>query len=599
MGWGRVAGIMASSDPVSLASTVKPPQENPLLLERLGWLVVAALLVGALAMGRMYHLTIVQGAMWYERSEQNFLRPRPISPPRGVIVDRVGQPLAENRPVFDVAVRRYRHPNVEVIHAMAALRKASPQPLLRETQEVLESRPAWRPVEVLRGLPPAEAIPLLERVGAWDSLESSLRYQRHYPAGRAAAQLVGYLRQIPGEQLEERLRRGYLREDLVGWTSLELALEDELRGRLGRELEHSDALHRVLESELDEPARPGATVHLTLDRRLQQHAYELLRRTGRPSSLVALDPRQGAIVALVSWPSFDPNTRRFEGSDTEWNRAMRTPTAPASTLKVFSALAILESGRHESATYHCGGFFQFPNYARRFHCDHRSGCGSLTLAEALQRSCNVYFFRGANEIGGERLLEVYRRFGLGAPTGAGADGLGPEASGTLHGGGRALGGDVIMAAIGQGQVSATPIQMARALAALANGGLLHQPHIVQKLVQADGTVVRPARAASQQVRLAPEHRAAIIRGMRDVVRRAPGTAVRVGFDPAWEVAGKTGTAERAGSTDAWFFCFAPASAPRIVVVVRVEEGGAGSQAAAPLARDFLREWFAGDPSVTE
>jgi len=578
-------------DEEAAPSAGRLPAENPLLLRRMGALFLTVVLLALVISTRLVVMTVWQGAYWLERAEGNFLKPKAISPPRGVIVDRHGDPLAVNLPVFDLRIRRYRQPRHEIVEAMAELRNLSGRPLLSTTQRVLDTWPAWRPIDLLRGLKPTEAIPLLERVGAWSSMEAELRYMRHYPAGRTTAHLLGYLRRIPPEQWERRQGRGYLPNDLVGWTGLESGAEELLRGRLGREVLMSDALSRELDRSVSDTAKPGARLELTLDLGMQQTAYELLAKGGRPGSVVAIDPRNGAILTLASFPAFDPETRSLLPGDTEWHGALRTATAPASTMKMFTAIAMLEAGLPGEGRYFCGGSFKFDYYNRRFHCDHREGCGSLDLRQALQRSCNVFFFRGANSLGGARMREIYERFGFGRPTGFATDeGLGPESAGSLLAGARTYPADVIMASIGQGQVSATTLQLARAVAALANGGTLYRPYLIQGAFGPDGFPIRRAEPTGERIALNPLHRQAVVAGLRAVMQPG-GTASRAGFDPAWQVAGKTGTAERADKTDAWFACFSPAEAPRVVIVVRVEEAGHGSQGAAPIARDVMQRFY--------
>jgi penicillin-binding protein 2 len=568
------------------------PHENPALQRRFLIAGGLALLFGLVVLLRLYHLTYLSGDFWLAKAESNFLKPRDISPPRGVILDGDGVPLALNRPVFDIKIRRYGQKRGDIIAAMKTLAEQTDRQLLATPARVLVSSPSWRQIDLIRGLPPQEAAPIMERIGAHSCLEAELRYQRHYPLGRAAAQVVGYLRQIPGEQMESRLEAGYRRDDLVGWTGLESGWEEYLRGQRGRELLTADALNRPKDLELDEQATPGNTVSLTLSARLQNRAYELLEAQDTPGSIAAINPKTGAILALASYPTFDPNTRRFAADDTEWNRALRTATAPGSTIKVLSAVAFLEEGKPDKGSYYCGGYFKFPNYNRKFHCDHRQGCGRLRLESAIQRSCNVYFYRGSNAVGGNYLEAVYRRFGLGAISGFTVEQhLDYEVPGSLHAGGAAYPADVIMAGIGQGQVAATPLQMAVATAAIANGGVVYIPYLVEEVKNAEDERVFRRLPRGRRVRLDSPHQKQIVSGMRAVVQQSGGTAFKAQFPRSWDAAGKTGSAERADVTDSWFICFAPASDPQIALAVRIEEGGHGSEAAVPITRDLLTTYF--------
>jgi penicillin-binding protein 2 len=551
-------------------------------------LFLLAALLASIALARVWVLAVAQGDFWLDRAEGNFLQPRAIDPPRGLILDRQGEPLAINLPVFDFGISRYRHTSDEIRAALAEIRRLVPGRTIPSDAEVMAVRPAWREKRLLTGLEPEEALPLLEAMGQWDFIRAYRRHRRHYPLGRAAAHVVGYLRGIPPERLDEFQEKGYRRDDLVGWTGVERAWEESLRGNLGEEKRERDALDRELSVELARAAVPGANLYLALDARVQRAASEALQ--GRRGAAVALDPKTGGILAMASEPAFDPNTRVLLSGDSEFNRALRSPLAPASSFKIFSAVAMLEAGVPKDGRYHCGGAYYLPNWSKAFHCGHREGHGWINLRDMLKTSCNIYIYRGAREVGASRLIEVFDRFGFGKPTGLAAEGF-QESSGALPAPGTMLPGEVILAGIGQGRIAATPIQMAAAVGAFANGGAWREPHFAERVENLSGEILWQRQPTSHRIQLLPSHRAKIIEGMRAVCQERGGTAFAAKFDPAWDAAGKTGSAQRKTISDAWFAGFAPARAPEIVVVVRVEEAGGGGTEAGPIARAMLAAWF--------
>jgi penicillin-binding protein 2 len=567
---------------------VEPSEDVALHGRLLGLFAFASLMAGVVLL-RLWWLTIHQGEEWLARAEANFLQPSAIDPPRGVILDRHGEPLAVNQPSYDIGLVRYRQRDADLLKALRRIEElAPPGSRLPLPDDVLSSRPAWKEKRLLSGLSPEEALPILEAMGEWEFLRASPRHKRFYPLGRAAAHALGYLRGAPAGREEEFAEKGYRPEDLIGWTGVEAAWEESLRGDLGREVRERDALNREHGVDLEQPAIPGATLYLALDARVQRAAYDAIG--GRRAAAIAIDPRSGGIIALVSSPSFDPNTRALEAGDSELNRATSTALAPASTFKVFSAVAMLENGIPSDGTYYCGGYHQLPNWKPKFYCDHRAGCGTVDLAHMLKVSCNVFAYKGADKLGAHRLIEVYERFGFGRPTGLMESTLG-EANGALPSPNSMSRGETILAGIGQGRVTVSPIQMAVAMGAIANGGMLYRPWLAERLEDIDGDAQWKRQPDGQRIRFERSHRARLLEGMRLACQERGGTAFGAGFDPAWDVAGKTGSAQRKTISDAWFAGFAPARDPEIVVVVRVEESGGGGAQAAPVAKKMLEAWF--------
>jgi len=568
-----------------------PPGDDLALHERLvilgGLFVLIAGIVGA----RLVLLMVVQAPTWREKAEANFLHTSDIAPVRGAILDRTGALVAVNRPVYDIALLRYRMNDVEAADAYRAIAQLVPtDSSLPTVEKVLAARPTWRPVPLLRNLSPEAALPLLESGGDLPGLRVTRSWRRSYPLGRASAPWIGYLKRLGDDPDDEQRALGYQPGDWIGSTGLESAWEASLRGIAGWEWRTKDALERDRDVDVARDPRPGDTLELTIDARVQRAAYAAL--DGRPGAVVAMDPRDGAILAMISSPSFDPETRVVGPGDSAMNRVTASALAPASTIKIFSALAFLAEGIAPEREFSCEGSYRPPGWDRAFYCDNRQGHGMVNMREMLQTSCNVYVYKAMREVGARRLESVLRDVGMGAPTGfAKNERFGAEATGTVPKAAGLPAGEVLMFGIGQGRFATTPLQLAAATSAFANGGTWRRPYLAARLLNGAGETDWQHEPASHPIAISAAHRAIVLDGMRRVCQQPGGTAYAAHFPSAWDVAGKTGTAEREDDPDAWFIGFAPARAPEIVVVVRVEKGGHGGAQAAPIARSVLNAWF--------
>jgi penicillin-binding protein 2 len=431
--------------------------------------------------------------------------------------------------------------------------------------------------------------------------------QRVYPTNRFAAHLLGYVREVNDEQLRQgRYRRG----DMVGQTGLERLLDDHLRGRDGGESFEVDALGQQLGIIQRTEPTPGAEVITTVDRRLQEAAERAM--DGHAGAVVVMDPRNGDVLAMVSTPAFDID--RFTGTidRAAWlavvkdpahpllNRAIQSQYAPGSLFKIIVTAAGLQEGTltpmdraHCSGQFHIGGV-TFKDWKEGGH-------GSVDLLRAMNQSCNVYFYQYGLKIGAATMARYARAFGLGSPTGTAFSGEKPglipqprNPRGRRSAGWHA--GETVNMSIGQGALLVTPIQIARTMAAVANGGVLWRPRVVQRVMRGSEVVWSDGGGVAGHVELSPMVWAFLRQSLWSVVNQwGTGAAARI---PGLDVAGKTGTAQtiahsRAdkGEDHAWFASFAPARDPQVVVVVLVERGGKGGQVAAPIARRILNAIF--------
>jgi penicillin-binding protein 2 len=442
-------------------------------------------------------------------------------------------------------------------------------------------------------MPLAQAVPLLERQAGLPGLQIDQTFVRVYPYGRVTAHLTGYVRRIGPTALDDYLEDGYERDDLVGATGLEKTQETHLRGEKGVQIEHRDAMGRLLTARVQRNSVPGSRVVLSIDIDLQTSATALLQ--DRPGAIVAVDPRNGDVLALASYPGYDANQPViFKGSgDSFLNKAAQEHYAPGSTFKLVTATAWLLAGRSPNKTVTCAGALEVaPGFT--LQCNAQWGHGTVDMRQALMVSCNVYFYQLAKELREEQIYSAADLFGFGRPTGIAVleRGESPGVLGRPESDASRLLANRVMMGIGQGQlISVTPLQLTMAYSTLANGGTLLEPRLVLRVQTPEGKETLNPPIERGTVPWAEWQRQVLLDGFRAVVEQPRGTAHKIQFDPAMRVAGKTGTAQRHTSPDAWFVAFAPWDNPEICVTVLLEKAGHGGEEAAPVAKALLEEYF--------
>jgi penicillin-binding protein 2 len=452
------------------------------------------------------------------------------------------------------------------------------------------------------------------------------RPRRNYTDGPAAAHVLGYLGEVNQKQLQTLRAQGYGSGDEIGHYGLERRWEEILRGQNGGQQVEVDALGRRVRVLHEVHNVPGYTMHLTIDRQLQQTAFEAL--SGKEGTIVAIDVHSGAILALASTPAFDPNVfaRGIKGN--EWNallkdklrplsnRAIQGQYPPGSTFKIVMAIAGLEEGViNPEAAISDPGFFPFGN--RSFRDWKEGGHGSVNLHRAIVISCDTYFYQLGPKLGINRIAKWARAFGLGDKTGVVLD---DEKGGTIPDEAWKMKrfrqpwypGETVSVAIGQGYVTVTPLQLANMMAAVANGGKLFRPRIVAKVESVDGASVREyGPELIRTIELKPDTLTRLHNALADVVKVGTGGMAR---STSIDVAGKTGTAqvvEMKGAylkseqlayfsrDHAWFVAYAPAQSPEIAIAVLVEHGGHGGDAAAPMAKKVFEKFIELQKQVTD
>lgn len=554
-------------------------------------------------------------------ADQNRIRLDIIRAPRGVIFDRAGRVLADNQPSFSIVFRPA--PIESTLRARTVVRSDW---LLRvagviasDTQDVKrkvqEANRTGQTAVLRRSAPYAVMAAVEESRSLLSGIDVQVAPIRRYPEGVLAAQLLGYAGEINDRELAERETKGYHLGDLIGKTGLERRYEEVLRGEDGAEFVVVNAMgKRVTTLEEGPPRLPvsGRDVIVTLDLDVQRALEEAMKNVERGAA-VALDPRDGSVLGMVSKPVFDPNEFSQGISFARWkelnsggaypllNRAIQSAYPPGSTFKVITMLAglqenIVEPNSHEPTSC-TGGYFYG---GRRFGCWKKEGHGSVDLIGALQHSCDVFFYQLGLRLGLDPLQKMARALGLGEKTGidlpAEAKGLVPTSAyydQHFHTG-RWPRGVLLNLAIGQGELLVTPLQLATMTSIVANGGHPVRPHVVSAIQGVPSfKVEKPVEAG---VEANPEHWLAVHDAMRKVVEAGTAGAVRI---PGVPVGGKTGTAQNPhGDDHALFVCYAPADAPTIAMAIVAENSGHGGSVSAPIAAHVLKKLFLKDSTST-
>lgn len=568
---------------------------------------------------RLWHLQIAEGEQYRSLSENNRIRLRRVRATRGTIVDRNGQVLVDNRPSFDLVLVPEDAGDVPV--TIAALNKllGAKAGDLAGAVAAAARRPPFEEVILQRDLDWNSLVVLETHHFELPGVSVQVGPRRTYPFGETAAHLLGYVGEVNQQDLASR--RGYHLGDLIGKSGTERYWEQYLRGIDGGEQVEVDAAGRRLRvlSEVEET--PGHNLVLTLDRDLQLAAEEAME--DRDGAIVALDPRTGEVLAMVSRPAFDPNVFARGIRTAEWralldnskrplnSKAVQGTYPPGSVFKVVMAAAALDQGVINPFTrIPCAGGLFFVN--RTFRCWRKGGHGSMNVHEALVQSCDVFFYQVGHRLGIDTIAEYAHRFGLGEPTGIGLEhesrGIMPSSAWKRQRFGESwYAGETLSVAIGQGYVTTTPLQMAVMIAAVANDGKLFRPRFVKRVEAADGsTVLDQQPEPVGQLGLKPSTLVQLRDALSDVVNSNRGTGSRARLATV-EVAGKTGTSQvgrlgpervkqqalpRERRDHAWFAAFAPTASPEIVIAVLVEHAGEGGGAvAAPIARKVLAHYF--------
>ncbi|MDG2376975.1 MAG: penicillin-binding protein 2 [Woeseiaceae bacterium] len=599
--------------------------------------VISIILLGIVIV-RLVQLQILDHEQFAEQSQGNRIRIEAVPPTRGLIFDRNGRVLAENLPAYQLELIPEQIPDVDdTLSRLARIGLIKEEDITR-FNALAQSGPRFKPVTLRFHLTDDEIARFAVQRPRFPGVDLQPRLVRHYPDGELIAHAIGYVGALSTTDLQRLDRAAYAGTSHTGKTGVEHFNEDLLHGDVGYQQVVTNALGRQVPIETRDAAAnlpkrvspaPGANLHLSLDLNVQRVAYEQM--AGRKGAVVAIDPNNGEILALVSMPSFNPNAfatgmspsdySALQGNEDRplFNRAVLGTYPPGSTIKPMLSLAALEVGATNLTRRSvCFGWYSLPGSTHRYRDWQPGGHGEVDLHDAIEQSCDVYFYEISRDIGIDTMHQYLTQFGLGSDTGldmAGeADGLVPSREWKRQAFRERADqvwfpGETIIASIGQGYMLATPLQLANAVAALSIRGQRYRPHLVaafEDSVNGRRTIIAPEPLSRVDIDK-PFYWDNILNAMHGVLQSPTGTARAAGLDAPYDMAGKSGTAqvftvaqdeeyneeeiEERLRDHALFVSFAPLEEPEIAVAVIVENGSSGSRIAAPIARAVMDQYL--------
>ncbi|MFO8023761.1 penicillin-binding protein 2 [Thiohalophilus sp.] len=597
--------------------------ETTLFNRRLLVASVAVVILTVILISRMFHLQVINQIHFSTLSENNRVNLLPIPPTRGLIYDRNGIVLAQNQPSFTLTLVPEHIPDLDA--TLARL-----QNLIQLTDADIERFHRYR-----RQKRRFEGIPLRFRLTDEEvarisvdqyrlpGIEIKAELARHYPLGKLASHAIGYVGRI--NELDDINTANYSATTHIGKVGVERFYEEQLHGEVGYQRVETNAQGRILRVLERTLPKPGKNLYLNLDARLQEIAEQSFKEEN--GALIAMDPNNGAVLALASLPTYDPNlfvngidsaSYRVLTSSIDrplFNRALRGQYPPGSTLKPFLGLASLETEalrpEHEM---NCRGWYKLKNDERRYRDWKEEGHGKTDLSKAITESCDVYFYELSFELGIDNIHKYLARFGLGKRTGIDIRGEMPGLLPSREWKRRTRNqpwfhGETLITGIGQGFMLTTPLQLASITATLSQRGQRQTPRMLYAIQDASTNEfnVQDSQPREPIQDIEQDHWQTVIKAMREVIHGRSGTARLIGYGMQYEAAGKTGTSQVFGIAQdeeyveedivkhlrdhGLFISFAPVRDPRIVVAVIVENGGSGSSSAAPIARRIMDHYL--------
>jgi penicillin-binding protein 2 len=602
-------------------------EETRIIKRRVYFSAVIILLFVTLVLSQLFYLQILQQDHYVTLSKNNRVKVLPIPPIRGLIYSHDGVLLAENQPSFSLEIVPEQIENLDnVINELKHLVSIQDEDVNRFKKEIGEKR-HFESVPIRYNLSEQEVARFVVNNHLFPGIEVVARLYRRYPLKDITSHVIGYVGRIDDDDLDELDKSNYLGTTHIGKLGIEQAYEKLLHGKVGYQQVEINAQGRILRVLERTPPEPGKNIYLTLDISFQKLAVDVLK--GKRGAIVALDPTTGDILAMVSAPGYDPNpfvngidTKSYQklinSSDKPFiNRVIQGKYPPGSTIKPFlGAVGLAYGVRESNDTIWCPGWFSLKGSTHRYRDWKKGGHGHVDLNYAIIQSCDVYYYTLANDLGINRLHNGLSAFGFGEQTGIDING---ESSGLVPSVEWKrktykqpwYQGETVIAGIGQGSLLATPLQLARATAALANSGKLMSPHLAyaakDSITGSEQSLKHPASRPVSY--FDPQIWHEIRSAMESVVHGDFGTARRSGFNAQYHFAGKTGTSQIIGIAQdeqykkedvpeelrdhALFIAFAPVENPRIAVAIIVENGGSGSGAAAPIARILFDKYLLG------
>lgn len=611
-------------------------EEARLIKRRIIIVTVMIIFMISLLFLRLINLQMVKHDHFITLSQNNRVKVLPIPPIRGLIYSRDGVLLAENQPVFSLEIIPEQVHNMEVtIQALTRIVSIQEEDI-RRFQKLLKEKRRHDSVPIRLNLDENEVANFAVNNHLFPGVEVVARPYRLYPLKDITSHIIGYVGRIDDKDMEQLDTSNYLGTTHIGKLGIEKAYEDLLHGQVGHQQVEVNAQGRVIRIMERTAPEPGKNIYLSLDISLQRLAVETLK--GKRGAIVAVDPSNGDVLAMVSSPGYDPNPfvngidsksyrALLESSSTPLiNRALQGKYPPGSVIKPFlGAVALAYGVRTSEESTWCPGWYSLKGHSHRYRDWKKEGHGHVNLNYAIVQSCDVYYYSLANDLGINRLHDGLANFGFGEKTGIDISG---ESSGLLPSAEwkrRVYNqpwyqGETLIAGIGQGAVLTTPVQLAMATAALASQGKIVSPHLAYEARDpiTDQVQILERHQAQQISFHDPAIWTHIIEAMTDVMHGDRGTARRSGAGAQYKFAGKTGTAQVIGIAQnesykkediaeefhdhALFIAFAPVESPKIALAIIVENGGSGSAAAAPIARILFDYYLLGlqpEDQVTE
>lgn len=599
--------------------------ESRLIRRRLVLSAIFIFVLLGVVLARLYVLQIVEYDHFSTLSDSNRIRIKALPPARGLIYDRNGIVMANNLPSYRLEIVLEQIEDLDdSLNRLKQFVDYSAQDLNRFRLSAKRRRP-FESIPLKLNLNDEELARLAVNLHQFEGVEINARLTRNYPEASHAVHALGYVGRVDGDDLDSIDQANYAGTSHIGKLGLEKFYEAELHGTVGVQQVEVNAKGRTLRVLNDSPPLQGDNLHLTIDSRLQKIAEQAFGDNS--GALVAIDPNNGEVLALVSMPLFDPNlfvngisytdydSLRESSQRPLFNRALSGQYPPGSTTKPFFGLAALESKvTRKSDKIFCPGFYQLPNEPRKYRDWKKQGHGAMDMKNAITQSCDVYFYDLSYRLGIDRMTAFLAKFGFGVATGIDSIGERPGLVPTREWKRKARNepwfpGETLITGIGQGALLTTPLQLANAIAALSQQGRRFRPHLVRTIEKISDkrrieTNVEQVGKYNLSKKSNWDH---IEESMVSVVHGLRGTARGIGRGLTYKVAGKTGTSQVFGIAQdeeydaelidkklrdhALFVSYAPVDKPTIAIAVIVENGGSGSSAAAPIARKILDSYF--------
>lgn len=568
---------------------------------------------------RLWDLQIMRGSEMKRLSEQNRIRINKIVAPRGVIYDRKGRIIADTRPSFNIYISHEDMKNFDqTIDGLTALIKISKEEIM-EKLEAAKGQPASFPVKIKSDVSLDDVAKIEANRVYLPGVNIQVEPKRFYHYGKMFAHLVGYVSEISDEELKKKEYQNYSPGDFIGRYGLERSYETYLRGVDGEKRVEVDSRGREMRILEQKNPIPGNSIYLNVDLDIQSTVDKAFEN--KRGGCIAVDPKTGGVIALVSSPTFDPNKFVSGITKEEWqiialdkrhplqNRVIQGRYPPGSTFKIVSAIKGLELGIiDERTSFSCRGGFSYGG--RVFRCWKKGGHGNINVHRAIVESCDIFFYNLGLRLGVDRIHEISDLIGLGRVTGIDLpgekDGLIPSTQWKKKVYGKPwFEGETVSVSIGQGAVWLTPIQLVQLASFVANEGINYKPMIVNRIVSPEGKVIKTFEPVmNTDARLKKETIRIVKDGMKGVVNEGGGTAYGSRLEHI-SMSGKTGTAQSVGEKGknlgdhAWFIAYAPSDNPAIAISVLVEYGGHGSSVAAPVAKTITEAMFKENKEIKE